>query len=60
MYSAGGQKMMATLLAKRPAGAQNFAEQVRNNQQARMAALLAAQSNQPARIELNNMLPNRP
>lgn len=29
-------------------------------QQARLAALLAAQSNQPARIELNNMLPNRP
>jgi len=29
-------------------------------QQAKLAALLAAQSNQPARIELNNMLPNRP
>jgi hypothetical protein len=29
-------------------------------QEARLAALLAAQSNQPARIELNNMLPNRP
>jgi hypothetical protein len=45
MYSSGGQKMMAALLAKRPAGAQNFAEQVRNNQQARLAALLGAQSN---------------
>jgi hypothetical protein len=45
MYSSGGQKMMASLLAKRPAGAQNFAEQVRNNQQARLAALLGAQSN---------------
>jgi len=44
MYSAGGQKMMAALLAKRPAGAQNFAEQVRNNQQARIAALLGAQT----------------
>jgi hypothetical protein len=31
-----------------------------NAQQAKLAALLAAQSNQPARIELNNMLPNRP
>ena len=29
-------------------------------QEARLAALLAAQSNQPYRIELNNMLPNRP
>jgi hypothetical protein len=29
-------------------------------QEAKLAALLAAQSNQPARIELNNMLPNRP
>ena len=29
-------------------------------QEARLAALLAAQLNQPARIELNNMLPNRP
>ena len=45
MYSSGGQKMMAALLAKRPAGTQNFAEQVRNNQQARLAALLGAQSN---------------
>jgi hypothetical protein len=45
MYSSGGQKMMAALLAKRPAGAQNFAEQVRNNQQAKLAALLGAQSN---------------
>jgi hypothetical protein len=44
MYSTAGQKMMATLLAKRPAGAQNFAEQVRNNQQAQMAALLGAQT----------------
>ena len=44
MYSSGGQKMMASLLAKRPAGAQNFAEQVRNNQQARLAALLGAQT----------------
>jgi len=44
MYSTAGQKMMAALLAKRPAGAQNFAEQVRNNQQARMAALLGAQT----------------
>jgi len=44
MYSTAGQKMMAALLAKRPAGAQNFAEQVRNNQQARMAALLGTQT----------------
>jgi hypothetical protein len=44
MYSETGQKMMAALLAKRPAGAQNFAEQVRNNQQAKMAALLGAQA----------------
>jgi hypothetical protein len=44
MYSTAGQKMMAALLAKRPAGAQNFAEQVRNNQQAKMAALLGAQA----------------
>jgi len=44
MYSETGQKMMAALLAKRPAGAQNFAEQVRNNQQARMAALLGTQT----------------
>ena len=44
MYSSKGQKMMASLLAKRPAGAQNFAEQVRNNQQARLAALLGAQT----------------
>jgi hypothetical protein len=29
-------------------------------QEARLAALLATQSNQPYRIELNNMLPNRP
>ena len=29
-------------------------------QEAKLAALLAAQSNQPYRIELNNMLPNRP
>jgi len=44
MYSETGQKMMAALLAKRPAGSQNFAEQVRNNQQAKMAALLGAQA----------------
>jgi len=29
-------------------------------QQARLAALLAAQSNQPMRIDLNNMASNRP
>lgn len=29
-------------------------------QQAKLAALLAAQSNQPTRIDLNNMAPNRP
>ena len=29
-------------------------------QEAKLAALLAAQSNEPYRIQLNNMLPNRP
>jgi hypothetical protein len=58
MYSSPGQNLMATLLAKRPAGAQATSDFVKNNQQAKLAALLAAQST--PRIELNNMLPNRP
>ena len=58
LYSSPGQSAMATLLAKRPAGAQAISDFVRNNQEAKLAALLSAQ--QPTRIELNNIAPNRP
>ena len=54
-----GQMANALNKAKQPVS--NITKQLpMTAQQAKLAALLAAQSNQPARIELNNMLPNRP
>ena len=54
-----GQMANALNKAKQPVT--NITKQLpMTAQQAKLAALLAAQSNQPARIELNNMLPNRP
>lgn len=61
LYSKTGQNALATLLTKRPDIANELAIQLRGNEQAKMAALIAAQAGQtPYRIELNNMASNRP
>jgi hypothetical protein len=44
LYSAPGQKLTATLLTKRPAGANALADQFRGNERAKLAALMAAQA----------------
>jgi hypothetical protein len=61
LYSKAGQNALATLLTKRPDLANELANQLRGNDKAKFAALMAAQAGQtPARIELNNMASNRP
>jgi len=61
LYSKTGQNALATLLTKRPDLANELANQLRGNEQAKLAALIAAQAGQtPYRIELNNMASNRP
>lgn len=61
LYSKAGQNALATLLTKRPDIANELATQLRGNDQAKLAALIAAQAGQtPYRIELNNMASNRP
>jgi hypothetical protein len=61
LYSKTGQNALATLLTKRPDLANELANQLRGNDQAKLAALIAAQAGQtPYRIELNNMASNRP
>lgn len=44
LYSAPGQRMAATLLTQRPAGANALANQFRGNERAKLAALMAAQA----------------
>ena len=61
LYSQTGQNALAALLTKRPDIANELATQLRGNDQAKLAALIAAQAGQtPYRIELNNMASNRP
>jgi hypothetical protein len=61
MYSKTGQNALATLLTKRPDIANELATQLRGNEKAKLAALMASQAGQtPYRIELNNMASNRP
>jgi hypothetical protein len=61
LYSKAGQNALATLLTKRPDIANELATQLRGNDQAKLAALMASQAGQtPYRIELNNMASNRP
>ena len=61
LYSKTGQNALATLLTKRPDIANELATQLRGNEQAKLAALMAAQAGQtPYRIELNNMATGRP
>jgi hypothetical protein len=61
LYSKVGQNALATLLTKRPDIANELATQLRGNENAKLAALIAAQAGQtPYRIELNNMASNRP
>jgi hypothetical protein len=61
LYSKTGQNALATLLTKRPDIANELATQLRSNEQAKLAALMASQAGQtPYRIELNNMASNRP
>ena len=44
LYSAPGQRMAATLLTQRPAGANALANQFRGNERAKLAALMANQA----------------
>ena len=61
LYSKAGQNALATLLTKRPDIANELATQLRGNDQAKLAALMASQAGQtPYRVELNNMASNRP
>ena len=61
LYSKAGQNALATLLTKRPDIANELATQLRGNENAKLAALMASQAGQtPYRIELNNMASNRP
>ena len=61
LYSKTGQNALATLLTKRPDIANELATQLRGNEKAKLAALMASQAGQtPYRIELNNMASNRP
>ena len=44
LYSEPGQRLAATLLTQRPAGANALANQLRGNERAKLAALMAAQA----------------
>ena len=53
LYSAPGQRMAATLLTQRPAGANALANQFRGNDRAKLAALMAAQAGNTGNAQFN-------
>jgi len=53
LYSAPGQRMAATLLTQRPAGANALANQFRGNDRAKLAALMAAQAGNTGNQQFN-------
>jgi hypothetical protein len=53
LYSAPGQRMAATLLTQRPAGANALANQFRGNDKAKLAALMAAQAGNTGNAQFN-------
>jgi len=53
LYSAPGQRMAATLLTQRPAGANALANQFRGNERAKLAALMAAQAGNTGNQQFN-------
>ena len=57
LYSAPGQRMAATLLTQRPAGANALANQFRGNDRAKLAALMAAQAGNTGNSQFNFLSP---
>lgn len=53
LYSAPGQRMAATLLTQRPAGANALANQFRGNERAKLAALMANQAGNTGNQQFN-------
>jgi hypothetical protein len=53
LYSAPGQRMAATLLTQRPAGANALANQFRGNDRAKLAALMANQAGNTGNQQFN-------